>query len=129
MFHILLSKLCFYLKFCTFVFVFLHSFQFPATYLLKSPLLFISGFKSEPNSIVYMSQPSLFLYYKINPSFICFGTIRQSLSPGLSEGHENDNNFIKGNFYKVSFSKVFQRKCKLSNNGSQVTRDANIGLN
>ena len=31
--------------------------------------------------------------------------------PGFSEGHENNINVIKDNFYNVSFSRVFQRKC------------------
>ena len=32
--------------------------------------------------------------------------------PGFSEGHENKINFIKDNFYNISFLRVFQRKCK-----------------
>ena len=39
-----------------------------ANCLLKSPILFISGLKLEPNWIVSLSQPRLFLYCKINPS-------------------------------------------------------------
>ena len=73
------SKTIFQFRFCTSIFVLLYFFPLPINCLLKFPLLFISALKLEPNWIVSLSQPRLILCCRINPSFICFGMIQQSL--------------------------------------------------
>ena len=81
LFHILLSTL--YISILDFALLFVVSqfVQLLTNYLLKFPLLFINGLKLESNWIVPLSRPRLFLYYRINPNFICFGTIQHTLVP------------------------------------------------